>query len=145
MSTISIIGTGNMARTIGVRAVAGGNAVEIMGRDRAKAADLAQTLGGGTTTGEWGAALAGDIVILALLYDGVVPAVAHYGEALAGKVVVDISNLQRHVRRAGQPRGDLDRAASRHGGPGERQAGEGVQHRLSPGPREGPARHLPRR
>ncbi|GIL26215.1 NADPH-dependent F420 reductase [Actinocatenispora comari] len=92
MSTISIIGTGNMARTIGVRAVAGGNAVEIMGRDRARAADLAQTLGGGTTTGEWGAAPAGDIVILALLYDGVVPVVAHYGEALAGKVVIDISN-----------------------------------------------------
>ncbi len=34
MSSISIIGTGNMARTIGARAVTGGNTVEIMGRDR---------------------------------------------------------------------------------------------------------------
>ncbi len=30
MSNISIIGTGNMARTIGARAVAGGNTVEIL-------------------------------------------------------------------------------------------------------------------
>lgn len=92
MSSISIIGTGNMARTIGARAIAGGNAVEVMGRDRSKAADLAKTLGGGTETGEWGTVPAGDIVILALLYDGVVPAVAQYGDALVGKVVVDISN-----------------------------------------------------
>ena len=31
MSSISIIGTGNMARTIGALAVAGGNTVEVMG------------------------------------------------------------------------------------------------------------------
>ena len=41
MSSISIIGTGNMARTIGTLAVAGGNTVEVMGRDQSKADDLA--------------------------------------------------------------------------------------------------------
>ncbi|MET7543450.1 NAD(P)-binding domain-containing protein [Streptomyces sp. NPDC005507] len=92
MSSISIIGTGNMARTIGALAVAGGNTVEVMGRDHAKAADLAKALGGGATTGEWGAVPAGDIVIVALLFDSVVPVVAHYGDALAGKVIVEISN-----------------------------------------------------
>ena len=92
MSSISIIGTGNMARTIGTLAVAGGNTVEVMGRDQSKAADLAKALGGGATTGEWGTTPAGDIVIVALLYDGVVPVVAQYGDALAGKVIVDISN-----------------------------------------------------
>ncbi len=92
MSSISIIGTGNMARTIGALAVAGGNTVEVMGRDQSKAADLAKALGGGTTTGEWGAVPAGDIVIVALLYANVVPVVAQYGDALAGKVIVDISN-----------------------------------------------------
>ncbi|GAA3734247.1 NADPH-dependent F420 reductase [Streptomyces tremellae] len=92
MSGISIIGTGTMARTIGARAIAGGNTVEVMGRDQSKAADLATSLGGGAATGEWGTAPAGDIVIVALLYDGVVPVVAHYGDALAGKVIVDISN-----------------------------------------------------
>ena len=92
MSSISIIGTGNMARAIGALAVAGGNTVEVIGRDRSKAADLATTFGGSTTTGEFGAAPAGDIVIVALLYASVVPVVAQYGDALAGKVIVDISN-----------------------------------------------------
>lgn len=92
MSSISIIGTGNMARAIGALAVAGGNTVEVMGRDQSKAADLAKALGGSATTGEWGAVPAGDIVIVALLYADVVPVVAHYGDALAGKVIVDISN-----------------------------------------------------
>jgi 8-hydroxy-5-deazaflavin:NADPH oxidoreductase len=92
MSGISIIGTGNMARAIGALAVAGGNTVEVMGRNQSKAADLAKALGGSATTGEWGAVPAGDIVIVALLYDNVVPVVAQYGDALAGKVIVDISN-----------------------------------------------------
>ena len=92
MSNISIIGTGNMARAIGALAVAGGNTVEVIGRDQSKAADLAKALGGSATTGEFGAVPAGDIVIVALLYANVVPVVVRYGDALAGKVIVDISN-----------------------------------------------------
>ena len=92
MSSISIIGTGNMASTIGELAVASGNTVEVIGRDQSKAADLATALGGGATTGEFGAVPAGDIVIVALQYANVVPVVAQYGDALAGKVIVDISN-----------------------------------------------------
>ena len=92
MSSISIIGTGNMASTIGALAVAGGNTVEVVGRDQSKAADLAKALGGSTTTGEFGAVPAGDIVIVALGYANVVPVVAQYGDALAGKVIVDICN-----------------------------------------------------
>ena len=92
MSSISIIGTGNMAHTIGALAVAGGNTVEVIGRDQSKADDLAKALGGSATTGEFGAIPAGDIVIVALLYANVVPVVTQYGDALAGKVIVDISN-----------------------------------------------------
>jgi predicted dinucleotide-binding enzyme len=92
MRTISIIGTGNMARTIGALAVAGGNRVEVIGRDAAKAATLAASLGGGTTSGAWGAAPAGDIVILAVLFEAAVPVVREFGDALAGKTVVDITN-----------------------------------------------------
>ena len=91
MSNISIIGTGNMARAIGTLAVAGGNTVEIIGRDRSKAADLAKALGG-PTTGEFGAVPAGDIVIVALRYADVVPVVTQYGDALADKVIIDICN-----------------------------------------------------
>lgn len=92
MSRITFIGAGNMARTIGTLAVAGGNTVEIMARDQSKADDLAKALGGGATSGKWGAVPAGDIVITALLYAGVVSTVAEYGDALAGKIIVDISN-----------------------------------------------------
>jgi predicted dinucleotide-binding enzyme len=81
-----------MARTIATLAVAGGNTVEVIGRDQFKAADLAKTLGGSTTTGEFGAVPAGDIVIVALGYANVVPVVAQYGNALARKVIVDICN-----------------------------------------------------
>ena len=91
-SSISIIGTGNMARAIGALAVAGGNTVEVIGRDPAKAADLATALGGSTTTGEFGDVPAGEIVIVALRYADVVPVVIHYGNALADRVIVDISN-----------------------------------------------------
>jgi 3-hydroxyisobutyrate dehydrogenase-like beta-hydroxyacid dehydrogenase len=38
MSSVSIIGVGTMARILGARALAGGNAVEVIGRDPAKAA-----------------------------------------------------------------------------------------------------------
>ena len=92
MGTISIIGLGGMARAIGSRAVDSGNAVEVVGRDAAKAKDLAAALGGGATAGTFGTVPAGDIVILAVPNAGAVPVVARYGDALAGKVVIDISN-----------------------------------------------------
>ncbi len=92
MSTISIIGTGNMARTIATLAIAGGNTVEVIGRDQSKAAELAKTLGDSTTTGEFGTVPAGDVVILAVLFDSAVSIVSEYGDALAGKIIVDITN-----------------------------------------------------
>jgi predicted dinucleotide-binding enzyme len=92
MSSVSIIGLGGMARAIAARAVEGGNAVEVIGRDAAKAADLAEALGRGATAGTFGTAPAGDIVILAVPYASAVPVVARYRDALAGKVIIDISN-----------------------------------------------------
>jgi predicted dinucleotide-binding enzyme len=92
MNSISIIGTGNMAGAIGALAVAGGNTVEVIGRDQSKSAELATALGGGATTGEFGAVPAGDIVIVAVRYADVVPVVTQYGNALAGKIIIDISN-----------------------------------------------------
>ncbi|HET6743301.1 MAG TPA: NAD(P)-binding domain-containing protein [Kribbella sp.] len=91
MSSISIIGSGNMARALATRALAGGNTVEIIGRDQAKAKELAATLDG-ATVGTFGVAPVGDIVILAVLWDGAVPAVGAFGDALRGKVIIDITN-----------------------------------------------------
>ena len=67
MSSISIIGVGNMASALAGRALAGRNAVEIIGRDPAKAKELAAALGS-ATVGTPGTAPAGDIVILAVPY-----------------------------------------------------------------------------
>jgi 8-hydroxy-5-deazaflavin:NADPH oxidoreductase len=92
MSSISIIGTGHMARILGTLAVQGGNTVQVIGRDAAKAAALARELGRGATTGTPGTAPAGDIVILAVPYASAVPVVSQCGDALAGKIIVDISN-----------------------------------------------------
>lgn len=92
MSSISIIGAGNMASAIGALALEGGNTVEIVGRDATQAASLARELGDGATTGTWSAAPAGDIVILAVLFEHAVQVVSEFGEALADKVVVDITN-----------------------------------------------------
>jgi hypothetical protein len=45
MTSISIIGLGTYARAVGTRAVEGGNAVEVIGRDAAEAKDLAALVG----------------------------------------------------------------------------------------------------
>jgi predicted dinucleotide-binding enzyme len=92
MTTISIIGSGNMAATIGTRAAKHGHTVEIMGRNTANAQALADQIGNRATVGAFGATPAGDIVIVAVLYAGAVEVVAHYGDALSGKILVDITN-----------------------------------------------------
>jgi predicted dinucleotide-binding enzyme len=92
MTTISIIGSGNMAATIGARAAKHGHTIELMSRNTAKAQALADQIGNGATVGTFGARPAGDIVIVAVLYASAVEVVAHYGDALAGKILVDITN-----------------------------------------------------
>jgi 8-hydroxy-5-deazaflavin:NADPH oxidoreductase len=92
MSTISIIGSGGMAAAIGGLAAKAGHTVEVMSRDAAKARALAEQVGPGATSGTFGAAPAGDIVILAVPYSAVLDVVKQYGEELAGKLLVDITN-----------------------------------------------------
>ena len=92
MTSISFIGAGGMGGAIAARAVAGGNAVEVIGRDAAKAQGLAASLGGGATAGTFGAVPAGDIIVLAVPYTSAVEVVTQYGQALAGKVIIDITN-----------------------------------------------------
>jgi predicted dinucleotide-binding enzyme len=92
MSTISIIGSGGMAAAIGGLAAKAGHTVEVMGRDVGKAQVLAEQVGAGAKTGTFGAAPAGDIVILAVPYSAVLEVVHQYGGELAGKLLVDITN-----------------------------------------------------
>jgi predicted dinucleotide-binding enzyme len=90
--TITLIGSGTMAAAIGTRAASHGHTVEIMSRNSAKAQALADQIGAGATVGTYGDIPAGDIVIVAVPYGGVADAVSSFGDALAGKVLVDISN-----------------------------------------------------
>jgi 8-hydroxy-5-deazaflavin:NADPH oxidoreductase len=92
MGTISIIGSGGMAAAIGGLAAKAGHTVEVISRDAAKARALAEQVGAGATAGTFGAAPAGDIIILAVPYAAVLDVVKQYGDELAGKLLVDITN-----------------------------------------------------
>ncbi|WP_447925054.1 NADPH-dependent F420 reductase [Georgenia muralis] len=92
MSTLTIIGAGNMTRGIATRALAAGHTVQILARDAEAAAALAAELSGDVTTGPVDAPIAGDVVVLALPYGAALEVAGQLGQALAGKVVVDITN-----------------------------------------------------
>jgi NADPH-dependent F420 reductase len=86
---ISIVGTGNMARGIATRALAGGHDVTIVGTERSKADDLAGELGGSAKAAD---APGGDIVVLAVPYAAASDVVAAHGDSIGDAVIVDITN-----------------------------------------------------
>jgi len=89
---VSIIGTGNMARGIGHRLVAGGHAVTVIGRDVEDAQRLAAELGALASARGLDGDLQGEVVVLAVWYAAVADIVGKLGQQLAGKIVVDITN-----------------------------------------------------
>lgn len=94
---VTIIGTGNMARGVGSRAVAGGHNVVVVGKDEASAQEVVEELTGLSGEGSVSAAaqgdrIAGDVVVLAVYYPDAREAVKRSADQLAGKVVVDITN-----------------------------------------------------
>ncbi len=94
---ITIIGSGNMARAIATRILAGGNSVTIVGRNPEKVGDLAATLRGaakkGTTvdTASYGSTIDSEAVVLAAPYSADVSIVKEYGAKLGGKIIISIS------------------------------------------------------
>ena len=88
---VTIIGTGNMARALSVRALAGGHQVELLGTHISKAQELADEL-----TGEGAVdateAPAGDLVLLAVPYTEAPHVVREYADQLAGATIVDLTN-----------------------------------------------------
>ncbi|HEY6799831.1 MAG TPA: NADPH-dependent F420 reductase [Agromyces sp.] len=73
MTTVSIIGSGNMGTAIASIVAAGGNTAEFVGRDTTERIN-------------------GDIVVLAVPHTALDEIVATRGAELAGKIVVDITN-----------------------------------------------------
>lgn len=117
MSTISIIGSGSMAAAIGNRVAKARHTVEVASRDFAKAQAVADKLETEATTGTYGAAPAGDIVILAVPYNSATAVMADYGDALAGKVIIDVTNPVSP---------DLTDLVTPHGSSGAQQIAEGA-------------------
>lgn len=89
---ITIIGTGNMARGIATRALAGDNPVTLLGLETADAPALAADLNGAVATGTVGDPVSGELVVLAIPYDAIDDVLGRYDGQLDGKTVVDITN-----------------------------------------------------
>jgi 8-hydroxy-5-deazaflavin:NADPH oxidoreductase len=87
---VTIIGTGNMARGIGSRVIAGGHGLTVVGKDVERAEAVVSDIGGGTAT--TGDPIEGDVVVLAVYYPDARSIIEQHGDQLAGKVVVDITN-----------------------------------------------------
>ena len=117
MSIISIIGSGGMAAAIGGLAAKAAHTVEVVSRDPAKARALAKQIGAGATTGTYGLAPAGDIVILAVPYTSAAAVVADYGGSLGGKVIIDITNPVAS---------DLSGLVTPHGSSGAQEIAKGL-------------------
>ncbi|HEX7018168.1 MAG TPA: NADPH-dependent F420 reductase [Patescibacteria group bacterium] len=95
---ISIIGSGNMAKGIGTRLVAGGHPVSIYSRNAEQAESLAAELKQESTRDtqvearSQGTLLEGEIIILAVPYSVIPEIIKEYSDQLQGKILVDISN-----------------------------------------------------
>ncbi|NNU25943.1 NADPH-dependent F420 reductase [Isoptericola sediminis] len=87
-SSISIIGAGNMGTAIAGLALAAGSEVQVVARD----VTAAEAVDPAVDAAELGKPLTGDVVVLALPYPALDDVVATYGDQLAGRTVVDITN-----------------------------------------------------
>jgi len=81
-----------MGRGIATRALAGGHTVTLLGTSADKAQAVAGELSGDVRAGAVGDELTGDVVVLAVWYQVLDDVLGRYGDQLAGKVVVDITN-----------------------------------------------------
>jgi predicted dinucleotide-binding enzyme len=90
--TVAIIGTGKMGSGLARLLTSKGVQVAIGGRDPAKAAKLAEEIGGGTQGGGIASAVKpAHVVILAVWYQQMADIIRQAGD-LTGKILIDISN-----------------------------------------------------
>jgi predicted dinucleotide-binding enzyme len=91
MTSITIIGAGNMGSAIAHIAAKAGADIQLLARDLSKAKEAAEAVGA-ETHGTIGDDPAGDIVVLALPHAAVEDVLAQYAGRLTGKILVDITN-----------------------------------------------------
>lgn len=129
---VTIIGTGNMARGLGRRVLAGGHELTLLGKELADAEEAVGEIGNGSVkAGRSGDAIADEVVILAVYFPDAKAAVEQYGDGLSGKVVVDITNPVKRGPRGGPAtrRSDCRRRRGRQG----RRLQAGGGRRAAPG------------
>ena len=95
---VTILGSGNMARAIAARLLAGGNSVTLLSRTPDKAAahikELAPLAAKGATVkvAAQGSPISDPVVINSIYYPAVLDVITSYGKQLDGKILVDITN-----------------------------------------------------
>jgi predicted dinucleotide-binding enzyme len=96
---IGILGAGGMADALGTQWARAGHELMISGRDVARTAARADAMmeqagvRAGVRAGSWAEAAGfGDVVMVAVLADGIVPVLKEAGAALRGKPVIDVTN-----------------------------------------------------
>jgi len=101
---VTIVGTGAMARSLGVRFVRGGHSVTVVGRDELDAQILSRDLralvrGGALVRTGWlaDARIRDPIVVLAIPYAGAAAVLDYLRDQLADRVVVDVTNPFRQT------------------------------------------------
>ncbi|HEY0189384.1 MAG TPA: NAD(P)-binding domain-containing protein [Cellulomonas sp.] len=88
MTSVTIIGAGNIGGAVARLALTAGADVQVLTRDAAKAAAVDPAVAAGTI----GEAVTGDIVVLALPYGAVDEVLAQYPDGFAGRTVVEVTN-----------------------------------------------------
>ena len=89
---IAIIGAGNVGRALATSFTAAGHTVSIASRDPEDAGSVATVTGATIAPSNAAAASTADIIVLALPASSFADVAADIGEAVAGKIVIDVSN-----------------------------------------------------
>ncbi|MCG7286648.1 NAD(P)-binding domain-containing protein [Cellulomonas sp. ACRRI] len=88
MTSVTIIGAGNIGGAVARLALKAGADVQVLARDAAKAAAVDPAVTAGTV----GDPVTGDVVVLALPYPALAEVAAQYPDGFAGRVVVETTN-----------------------------------------------------
>ena len=126
---IAIIGAGNVGGALAGSSVRAGHTVTLSAKDPAHADAKAKETGARAVRSAADAVKAADVVILAVPYPAVDSVLDELGDALAGKVLIDVTNRLKMEAMAGLRRRNVGgRADSEEGAEGEGR--EGVQLRV---------------
>ncbi len=92
MTTIAVIGTGNVGGALGTAAVKAGYDVVFAGQDAAKTREVAEAAGATAAATPREAAAVSDIIVLAVPYTAFATVAAEIAPVADGKIVIDPSN-----------------------------------------------------